>query len=269
MCSTAFDAFAADYDASFTETTLGRMLRRRVWEVLARHFHAGDHVLELACGTGEDAVWLAQQGVHVTATDGSPEMLHVARGKAEAAGVGDRVTFAVMDLTLHGTRSTQHSPPLGTFDGVLSDFGGINVIGDWRPLAARLAECVRPGGYLVLVPMGPVCPWEIIWHLAHVDIKTAIRRLRPPATALIGGTRIPIWYPSARRLASDFAPWFRPTHTESLGLWLPPSYLGHLVDRFPRLFSVLSHLEQRTARLTGGWGDHYVMVLRREIARLR
>ncbi len=306
MSSAVFDAFAAGYDASFTDTRLGRMLRERVWAVLARYFRAGDHVLELACGTGEDAVWLAQQGVRVTATDGSPEMLQVARRKAEAAGVGGQIKFGVVDLGVAGeewrvageerrvagegwrerrgdepadvdtgrlrtdraTRSPKPAPVAGTFDGALSDFGGINVIGDWRPLAASLAETIRPGGYLVLVPMGPVCPWEIVWHLAHVDIKTAVRRLHPPATARIGGASIPIWYPSARCLRRDFAPWFRLTHTESLGLWLPPSYLSHLVDRHPGLFGFLDRLEGRTAHLTGGWGDHYVMVLRRETVRL-
>lgn len=253
----AFDAFAAEYDATFSQRALGRLLRRRVWAALAGQARAGEHVLELACGTGEDAIWLAQQGLRVTATDGSPQMLAVAAQKTRRAGVEDRVSFAQFDI------GTPQSFPHNPFDGVLSNFGGLNVLADWRPLAEYLAPVVKPGGWLLLVPMGPFCPWEFGWHLAHGDWRTALRRWRPPAYARIGETDIPIWYPPARRLRQDFAPWFRHTRTESLGLWLPPSYLAHLVDRHPRLFSRLDRFERITARITRGWGDHYIMVLRR------
>jgi len=56
-----FDAVASGYDAAFTERTLGRMLRAAVRERLP--FAAGDRVLELGCGTGEDAIWLDRKSV--------------------------------------------------------------------------------------------------------------------------------------------------------------------------------------------------------------
>ena len=130
-------------------------------------------------------------------------------------------------------------------------------------MAERLAEVVKPAGQLILVPMGPVCPWEVKWHLLHGKVGGAVRRWRQPAGFTVNGQTIPIWYPSARRLKRDFAPHFRLVHTESLGLWLPPSYLGHLVDRWPGLFDKLAWLEEKTGRLTGGWGDHYIAVFER------
>ena len=51
----AFDGVAQDFDDDFTRSALGRMLRARVRSHLAQHFVAGDQVLELACGTGQDA----------------------------------------------------------------------------------------------------------------------------------------------------------------------------------------------------------------------
>jgi hypothetical protein len=139
----------------------------------------------------------------------------------------------------------------------------LNTINDWRGLARRLAQLLKPGGKVVLVPMGPVCPWEIGWYLLHGQVKTALRRLGERAPAKIGDSVIPIWYPSARRLKADFAPWFDHVETQSLGLWLPPSYLDHFVDRRPKLFEWLNRLEQATAKLTGGWGDHYIVVFQR------
>jgi SAM-dependent methyltransferase len=255
---TAFDAFAADYDADFSRSRLGQLLRPRVWRYLGVHFQAGQHVLELTCGTGEDALWLARRGVHVTATDGAAEMIRVTQEKVAAAGLAEQVS--AQPLSLQALLSGQL---VGQFDGVYSNFGGLNTIDDWRSLAKALADCLKPGGKAVLVPMGPVCPWEILWHLGHGQIRPAFRRLGRSTTAKIGKAVIPIWYPSIRRLRADFAPWFHHRQTESLELWLPPSYLGHLVERWPGFFERLSRFEQKTARLTGGWGDHYIALFER------
>lgn len=275
---TAFDAFAADYDSDFTHTPLGQLLRPRVWHIFTQHFKPGQHILELTCGTGEDAVWLAQRGVQVTATDGSAAMVAEAKAKAEAQGVSDRVTVQQLSLQdiIDGGREpgrpgTQSVPSAlqrraseRVFDGVYSNFGGLNTISNWAGLAEALAALIRPGGKAILVPMGPLCLWEIGWYLLHGQPNTAVRRFaRDGAPAKIGEAVIPIWYPAVRRLRTHFAPWFRHCRTESLGLWLPPSYLDHFVNRWPALFATLNRFELATARLTRGWGDHYVLVLER------
>lgn len=270
--SAAFDAFADSYDTAFTNTRLGQMLRPRVWQLLAEQFQPGQHVLELACGTGEDAVWLAEQGIQVTATDGSPKMVEQTTTKAQKAGVSERVTavpLSLQDLSSSSLSSSSRPLRLGDFalnlrfDGVFSNFGGLSTIGAWRPLASTLAQLIRPGGKAIFVPMGPFCPWEIGWYLLHGQVRHTFRRFGRSAPAQIGDTTIAVYYPSAGRLRRDFAPWFRHVQTQSLGLWLPPSYLEHLVQRWPGLFAHLNRLEQATARLTPGWGDHYILVLER------
>ncbi|MCL4303773.1 MAG: methyltransferase domain-containing protein [Anaerolineae bacterium] len=275
----AFDSFAQAYDDDFTNSRLGQLLRPRVWDILAGHFTAGQHVLELACGTGEDALWLARQGLHVTATDGSAEMIRKAKAKAEAGGLregrgaGEQGSRGAGETNIKGGIEIEQVSLQQVaggyfdghlFDGVFSNFGGLNTIGEWGGLAAALAGIVKPGGAVILVPMGPICPWEIFWYLIHGQPKTALRRFaREGAPAKIGDSVIPIWYPAARRLQADFAPWFRPQRTESLGLWLPPSYLDHWVNKWPALFRWLNRVEKATARLRGGWGDHYVIIFER------
>lgn len=257
----AFGALAASYDADFTHSALGRILRRRVWRRLGQNFKPGQYVLELACGTGEDAVWLAQQDIHVTATDGSNDMIRITREKASRRGLSDKIDART--LTLQAIAGGESPFSKASFDGAFSDFGGLNAIDDWRPLARNLACLLRPGGRLVLVPMGPFCPWEIGWHLAHGQLKKAFRRFNAPAQARLGEKTIPIWYPTASQLRQAFRRWFKPVSVESLGLWLPPSYLGQLLMRWPRLWVGLSGLEAATARLTAGAGDHYILVLER------
>jgi hypothetical protein len=186
-------------------------------------------------------------------------MVKATAAKAAQANVAHLVT--PLQRSLQEIAANQLPPTV--YDGAFSNFGGLNVLENLRPLAAALSQWVRPGGHLVLAPMGPFCPWEIGWYGLRGQWKTAVRRFRQPAMARIGDNQIPVWYPPARRLRQAFAPWFECVHVESLGLWLPPSYLAHWVERWPRLFAALDQLERATARLSGGWGDHYIMILTR------
>lgn len=260
VSSSAFDGAAQDYDRSFTDTLLGRWLRSAVSVQLAMRFRPGMHVLDLGCGTGEDAIWLAQRGIWVTATDASPAMLAVARAKADAAGVAELVHLKILDL------AHAEAGPI-PFDGAFSNFGALNCVPGYHDLAGRLARCIPAGGYVVLVVMGPTCLWEIVWHLLHLDARTAFRRMqRAGVDAQIAGQPVHVWYPPASRLQEAFRPWFRVSRVRGVGVLLPPSYLAAWVERQPRAFALLRRLE---ARIAGMWlfrelGDHYLLELQRE-----
>lgn len=258
-----FDAVATEYDVAFTERQLGRWLRAMVWQRFATAFEPGQHVLELGCGTGEDATWLAGRGVLVTATDASSTMLELTTQKAQAAGVGERVNVAQLDLT-----ELQHRASVlnRQYDGVMSNFGPLNCVEDRQALVSTLAGLVRPGGRVVAGVMGPLCPWEIAWHLGHGEARTAFRRFRSGADARVGaGGTVKVWYPSIRRLRHEFEPYFQTLESAGIGLLLPPSAMGGLVDRAPRFFGLLAKLDRRFAEtLPWRWlNDHYVLVLER------
>lgn len=262
----AFDVAAADYDSAFTRTHLARWLRETVWHYLGEAFRPGEHVLELGCGTGEDAIWLARRGVRVTATDASAAMLDQARRKAEAAGMADQIDLVQLDLAAltdpNAPLATRHSPLTGAF----SNFGVLNCLPDRRPLAEALAHWLSPGGQVVLVVMGPLCPWEIGWHLLHGQLRTAVRRFQAGVEANVAvGVAIQVWYPSPRRLAAEFRPFFQVRRLVGIGALLPPSYLSPLVDRWPGFFKKVAALD-RTLGKVWPWtwlNDHYLMVLER------
>src|SRR6478735_6450842 len=86
-----FDGMAADYDRSFTASSIGQRMRAVVWHRLATAFRSGERVLELNCGTGEDAVHLGSRGVRVLATDTSELMIEKARIKVAAAGLAEQI----------------------------------------------------------------------------------------------------------------------------------------------------------------------------------
>ena len=68
---TAFDHTAKSYDDAFTHTAIGKLQREMVWSYLEATFKDKfpSNVLELNCGTGEDAVFFARHGSKVLSTD--------------------------------------------------------------------------------------------------------------------------------------------------------------------------------------------------------
>lgn len=69
-----------------------------VFAPYADAFPAGGHALDLACGQGATAVWLARRGLTVRGLDVSPVAVGQARELAARAGVADRCHFDVVDL---------------------------------------------------------------------------------------------------------------------------------------------------------------------------
>jgi SAM-dependent methyltransferase len=260
-----FDAAAARYDKTFTETALGRRLRSVAWSWMDAAFRPGDRVLELGCGTGVDAVHLAERGVQVMATDASGEMRRLTAARAVIRDAKDLVRVEALDLAEIGDPGW--ADDLGApFDGVLSDFGALNCVADRVRLLRALAEVTRPGGRVILVVMGPLCPVEIGWHVLHGEAGEAVRRWRSGARAGVGdGATIRVWYPSATRVAREAAPWFRELGRGGIGVTLPPSGLSEAFERRVAVLRLGAPLERRLGRMRLGaaLADHWVLDLER------
>lgn len=98
--------------------------------------------LEVGCGTGASALWLAAHGFEVVAVDLSPLAIEEARGKAAGAGAGaERCRFEVADFLTS-------EPPGGPFSFVF-DRGCFHVFDEPEVrarFAAHVAALLSPGG---------------------------------------------------------------------------------------------------------------------------
>jgi ubiquinone/menaquinone biosynthesis C-methylase UbiE len=250
--STAFDALAADYDRKFTATPIGRRMRQAVWRRCDARFPAGARVLEMNCGTGEDAVHLGRRGVRVLATDIAAGMVACAAGKIVREGVAERVTvtqLAWQDLD----RLEQHS-----FDGALSNFGGLNCLARIDAIRAPLARRLRPGATALFCVMGPWVPWEWLWFLLQGEPRKAFRRLGRHG-AVWSGARIQ--YPSIRALRRALSPDFSVLRVAAIGALLPPPYTASWAERHPLLLAALDRCERRLEAVPPlPWlADHYLL----------
>ncbi|MFN3339971.1 MAG: FAD-dependent oxidoreductase [Dietzia sp.] len=100
-------------------------------------------VLELGCGEGGDAVWLAEQGWRVTAVDLSPTAVSRGADAAATRGVAERIEWVAHDLSTWTTGER--------FDLVTASFFHSTVELPRTAILRRAAERVRSGGHLLLV----------------------------------------------------------------------------------------------------------------------
>ncbi|MGW2310136.1 MFS transporter [Actinomadura luteofluorescens] len=108
--------------------------------------------LDLGCGEGADAVWLARRGWRVTAVDISGVALERAAGHAEEAGVADRVDWQRRDLAA--------SFPEGSYDLVSAQFLHSPADMPREEVLRAAAAAVAPGGILLVVGHAGPPPWD-------------------------------------------------------------------------------------------------------------
>lgn len=252
----AFDRVAASYDDAFTHSVIGQAQRGQVSRRLLQAFAPGQSILEINCGTGEDARFLASHGRSVFACDASSEMIQVAsaRTRLEAEGA---------DLTFHRLANEDLASLPGPilFDGAFSNFSGLNCVGDLRPVAIGLAALIKPGGKFLVCLWNKICPTEIVWYLLRGHLKKAFRRFSRDSKARIGGRTISVFYPSVGAVQRDFAPWFVLQRYKAVGLFVPPSYFEHWAANHLKTMRRLDQLDLIFAPypILRDLGDHVLL----------
>ncbi len=108
--------------------------------------------LDLGCGEGGDAIWLARLGWRVTAVDVSATALGRAAADAATAGVADRIDFQQHDLA--------HTFPSGSFDLVSAQYLQSPIEFPRERILQAAAQTVAPGGLLLVVTHASAPSWS-------------------------------------------------------------------------------------------------------------
>jgi ubiquinone/menaquinone biosynthesis C-methylase UbiE len=229
----AYDALAVDYDRLVEEDF---WMRQLLWGRYLDLFHAGEQVLDVACGTGLDTLFLTRHGIAMTGIDASPGMIAQLREKADRAGLALEARV--------GDAADLSAWPAGSFDGILSAFAGLNTV-DLDRFAADAARLLRPGGRLLVHLLAPAGLWSRLRLLARFRLgqahKLAHRRDRDVS---IGGHTVHHALPAPEETYRRwFASHFRLRRCYALGFLWPqsanavlPCHVRHLLGRLePRL----------------------------------
>lgn len=232
-------------------------MRSVLWERYEHLFQPGQTVLDVGCGTGIDAVYLASIGRHVIGIDASPAMIAEARARISDL-VSDRVEFRLMDATEIG------SLPEGSVDGIISVFASLSSVDDLERFAAAAAGLLKPRGKMVLHLLNRWSLWEWL-GLVKARRWQEARRLgrNPDRNFNISGRPVRHRLYHAREAYTRFfANRFELRRAYGLGILRPP----HTIQRIPA--SVVSELQRlepmvRARRPFRNWGRFFVLELER------
>src|ERR1700677_4777787 len=90
--SEAFSKQSFGFDESDNKNLILQWMRSRVREYVLSFWKPGEHILEINSGTGLDAIFFAQKGFNVHATDNAPGMLSTLDKKVKTLHLEDTVT---------------------------------------------------------------------------------------------------------------------------------------------------------------------------------
>lgn len=156
-----FDQVATGYDRTNALLSLGNDALWRMATVRAVAPKAGEHILDLAAGTGTSSAALARSGATVTAADFSSGMIEVGRDKHPHI---DFVEADAMDLPFTDAQ----------FDAVTISFGLRNVAEPKKALA-EMFRVLKPGGRVVVCEFStpPRAAFRAVysWYLRFVMPK--------------------------------------------------------------------------------------------------
>lgn len=256
----AFDVLAAEYDEQFTTSLVGREQRRFTRKWLSRVLAGQNNlqILEINCGTGDDASWLSEMGHYVTATDQSPAMIAKAKQKA----VGPEFITCAFDELEEKFNDRQ-------FDLIFSNFAGLNCVSpdQLKILGNQLHRLIKPGGHFAAVIFGKFCVWETIYYLSRGRRHEAFRRRtsNEVQARLDDTTHQSIYYYSVKQFTENLP--FKRKQTRPIGLFVPPSYLEGAMKKHPRLFRLLVKMEDSFAGFAAArsLSDHTWLLFKKEI----
>lgn len=241
-----FDRLAPRYDQLWTHSAVGHCQRETFWHHARPYFEDAPRILDIGCGTGEDALRLIAAGARVTAIDVSPRMVSIARSRGVDAQLLAAEDIAQLE---------------GPFDAVLSNFGPLNCVESIAGLRDPLAQLLKPEGYAVLCLLSRFCLSETLWFLLKGAPWKALRRWS--GAAEVDGVRV--HYPSVRRICRDLSPNFTLAAHFGIGVLVPPSD-APLLPR--RILDFAQRLDRRISALRAirSVGDHNLLIFRRNLS---
>jgi ubiquinone/menaquinone biosynthesis C-methylase UbiE len=236
-------------------------MRFLVQKTCLEYFPPGSRILELNAGSGEDALFLAANGMIVHATDISEEMIKIIRKKIESGNLNEKITAEVLSF------DEINKVTCGPFDGVFSNFGGLNCINDFSKLSPGLSSKLKTGGIFIAVVMNKFCLWEIFYYLLKLDTKNAFRRFRKNGImAELNGEKVKTYYFSPGQFTEALSGNFEKIKISAMAFKTPPPYLKGFYMRFKPIVKFFMLIDELIMNIYpfNRLGDHFMIVMKKK-----
>jgi ubiquinone/menaquinone biosynthesis C-methylase UbiE len=259
QAASAFSKQSAVFDHLYASNTIIQYKRKRVRDHVEYFLKPGSSILELNAGTGEDAIYFANKGHTVHATDISEGMQSVLSSKARKAGLSHFITQENCSFTQLISLKNK-----GPYDFVFSNFAGLNCSSQLDKVLNSLVPLVKPDGMITLVILPRFCLWETLLVFKG-KFKTAFRRFfsNKGVASNVEGESFKCWYYNPSYIIKNTKKDFRLLSIEGLCTIVPPSYIEHFAEKHPAAFSFLKKKENKY-KSAWPWkyiGDYYIISL--------
>jgi cyclopropane fatty-acyl-phospholipid synthase-like methyltransferase len=223
-------------------------------------------VLELNCGTGEDAIWFAKKGYTVLATDISNEMIGVAKQKAKGI---DNLKFQQLDINnlCDIPKKRRTSGETSNYDLIFSNFGGLNCLNSdhLHNFFKNASKMINENGKLILVIMPKNTLWERVYFSFKGQIKKSKRRNTNKSLQVnVAEKAVETWYFNPKEIEKIAQVYFKVIKTKPIGFFIPPSYLEPFFRKHKLLLSILNIFEKSIGKIEflSRFSDHYLIELK-------
>jgi ubiquinone/menaquinone biosynthesis C-methylase UbiE len=262
LASTAFTKQSKTFDQLYSGNLIIQYKRKRVREHLAKYLSVGQFILELNSGTGEDAIWMAQQNCKVHTTDISIGMQQVMQQKIKNLHFEKLISNELCSFT-----ELDNLQQIGLFDIIFSNFAGLNCTSNLKKVLESFSAILNPKGIVTLVILPKFCLWEFLL-IFKGKFKTATRRVfnKNGKSANVEGTIFKCWYYNPSYVIKYLKNDFNLLSIEGLCTLVPPSYIEYFAEKHPKLFSMLRKKED-VWKNYWPWkniGDYYIISLQKK-----
>lgn len=250
-----FDSAASAYDETFTFSSVGIAQRNLVWHHIKRmNLTKHANILEINCGTGEDAKRWSELNKSVKSTDISPKMIELAKSKFP------KIDFETLDIN----KIEKYKED---YDLLFSNFGGLNCLSkeELKAFFNDAHKQLPAHGRMLLVIMGKKCIWDRLFLVLKGKWNERNRR-NTESFIEVNVDQIPVktWYYSPKEINRFAGSQFETDGVYPIGLFVPPSYLANRFDNKKGLMKFLEFLDRLFSfRFLANYADHYLIVLKK------
>lgn len=233
-------------------------MREIVHKAYLNNFKASDELLELNAGTGIDALFLASRVIKVFTTDISDNMIEIIKEKVKNQKVENFIEAKQCSF------GEIESVRKNNFDGVISNFGGLNCINDFKKLSEDLSLKIKQGGKFIAVVMNRNCPWEIFYYAMRLDFKNVFRRAkREGIDAALGNELIKTYYFTPAQFGGFFEKYFKVKRIYTLGLFTPPPFLIGIYRKLKPIVKIFMKIDELLKGVFpfNRLGDHFIIIM--------
>jgi ubiquinone/menaquinone biosynthesis C-methylase UbiE len=250
-----FSSIYEQYEKLSTENYIDIARRKTIRTQVDLFLKPNDKILEINAGSGIDAVYFAQKGHQILATDISTGAENYINSKIKKLGLNN-LKFQKASFT--------NLLDLGKFNHIFSNYGGLNCIDNLDYVCKSFEELLHPKGYVTLVIMPPFYPWELATVLK--GNKNAFRRFQKNGTiANVENHTIKTFYYTPNQIKKSMGKNFKKIKTANIGTFYPSSHYSFF-DRYKSTITKLIKFDNwinQSPYMPKGVGDYFMITFQK------